>query len=115
MRKIIEFKIGDQAFTARELSVAQIRELLDAMANAYQPHLIDMLFPESGISGGIVAASLGLSLDDLDALDLAPSELETVVAKVGEANPFLSGLILRLADLGRKMSSLETSTGPSAA
>jgi hypothetical protein len=111
MRKDKPFKIGDKKFTAFELTVKQIAELMESQRNDTGIHDIDMLFPDR-MPAGAVAMSLGMTLEDL--AEYAPSEIEIMIDEAEKVNPTFAALLQRLAKLGREVLAAKTSEEPSA-
>lgn len=103
MRKIKEFEVSGHKFEAKELTVKTVKALLEGMTEDFTPHDIDIFFPDKGVTSVVVEKSTGVPLDELDNLDLTPSELETIVDKVIEVNPITAGYLKRLAKVGEEM------------
>ncbi len=110
MQRNKKIPVGDKEITVTELSVTQIRNLLDQME---QPEfsVIDLLFPDSVPSAAVVE-STGISLDQLEAYP--PSELKFIIEGVESLNPFFVNMITRLAKAGQEMISENRSIKPAA-
>ena len=109
MGKIKTFKIEDEEYIAKELTVAQVRGILDeAESGENELNIIDLLFPDR-LPSLAVAMSMGLTPEELDAKDLPPSALERIMDEVEAVNPIFAGLARRLAKIGRAIA--EKSTG----
>lgn len=108
MRKTKSFKIGEDEFVARELTVSQVSQLLDGGTVEEKVNIIDLLFPDR-MPSEAVAMSLGITSDELAERDYPPSVLEKVLDEVEAINPISANLIRRLANLGR--AAMEKSQG----
>jgi len=98
MRKEKPFKIGDKKFTARELTVKQIAQILESAGTDTEISDIDMLFPDR-LPSSALAMSLEMPVEEL--AKYAPSEIETMIDEVEGINPTFAGLMQRLANVGR--------------
>ena len=110
MQRTKKIPVGDKEITAAELSVAQIRNLLDQM-ETMEISVFDMLFPD-GVPSIAVAESTGISLKQLE--QYLPSELKLIIDGVESLNPFFVNMMTRLAKAGEQMISEKTSTKPAA-
>jgi hypothetical protein len=89
--KIIPFNGAD--VTAKELTVAEIADCMDAVANDAVDSL-DLLFPDRLPSEAVVRAT-GLERAALH--KHSPSALEALWAAAEETNPFFLGMVRRMA------------------
>lgn len=110
MRKIKEFEVSGHKFEVKELTVKAVKSLLEKMNDNFEIHDFDLLFPDCGITSSVIAESLGVSLEEIDKLELAPSEMEQIVNEVVAVNPIMARYIKRLADIGTQIQSEATST-----
>jgi hypothetical protein len=110
-RKSQVLKIAGRELTVKELTIGQIRERLEHWQSGAPMSVIDMLFPER-LPSDVVAAAVGVSVGELDELDLSPSEMAALLDAVEQTNPTFASLVERLAKAGRAQAGL--STGPSA-
>ena len=99
--KAINIEGRTDRLIATELTVRELKEVIDGLRTSRQS-TIDLLFPEDIPAIG-VASSLGMTLDDLEAADFAPSELDQILGVVKEINPFFVKAVERLASIGRKL------------
>ena len=111
MPKKKEITVGGKKLVARELTAAQIRELLDGLDGAGQAGILDILYPNQ-IPGAAAAMSVDLPLEELE--QMAPSELDPLMEAASEVNPSLAALIDRLAKFGAAAMQAKSSTGASA-
>ena len=108
MGKIKDFKIGDEKFIARELTVSQVKKLLDEEESGKNElSIIDLLFPDR-LPSAAIAMILGISRKELEKKDLPPSELEKIMDEAEAVNPLFASLIQRLAKIGRAMATKST-------
>ncbi len=110
MLRTKKIPVGDKEITVTELSVTQIRNLLDQMEQT-QVSIIDLLFPD-GVPAVAVAESTGIDLKQLE--EYPPSELKIIIEGVENLNPFFANMIARLAKAGEQMISESASTPPAA-
>ena len=110
-RKSTVVKVGGRDVTVKELTIGQIREHLERWQSATPVSTIDLLFPDR-LPSDVAAAAAGMTAAELDALDLAPSEMEALLAAVEKVNPTFASLVDRLAKAGR--AHVASSTGGSA-
>lgn len=87
--------VGGRDVAARELTVKEVRQILDALDSAGEVSTVDLLFQDR-IPARAVALSTGLTLEELEG-DFRPSEIDTIITAVGEANPIFARLVERLA------------------
>ena len=109
--KAVEIE-GRDNITAKELTIEQIKNILDGAENSNEeklpPGILDVLFNE-GISGHAVALSCNIPLTELES-SWAPSELEVLRADAAEVNPTFLALWERLTNLGTKLIEIENAT-----
>lgn len=98
---------------AKELTVGQIREILEKLEKGGTTHYGDLLFEGEEIPILAVSLSTGLSIDELEG-DMTPSRLKEIIEEVRQANPFFAGMMKRLAKIGEGALAAKNSTGPSA-
>lgn len=110
MQRSKNIPVGDKEVTVTELSVAQIRDLLDQIEE-YKVGTIDLLFPD-GVPAVAVAKSTGIDLERLE--DYPPSELKTIIDGVENINPFFANMLTRLAKAGNQILREKALTGPAA-
>lgn len=108
MQRNKKIPVGDKEITVTELSVSQIRNLLDQMEQA-DICIIDLLFPNS-IPAAAVAESTGIDIKKLD--EYHPSDLKVIIEGVENMNPFFANMIARIAKAGGQAISEKTSTQP---
>jgi hypothetical protein len=114
MRQIKSVTIGEEELVVRELTVAEIRGLLDRAETGGADDglfVINLLFPKR-LPAEALAISLGMTGAEMAAKNWAPSALERVIEAAESVNPTFASLLARLADVGRE--ALKTSTGPAA-
>lgn len=76
---------------ARELTIAEVRQVFDSMEKRTDLHTVEILFPNE-IPVTALCLSTGLSSEELDG-DIPPSEIKRLIEEVKDRNPFfLSGL-----------------------
>ena len=83
---------------AKELTVRQVREIIDTLEKQENVHTVDMLFSDE-IPALAVSMSTGKSLEELQG-DITPSELAAIIEEVKEAKPFFVKMIQRLSEIG---------------
>lgn len=108
--KAINIEGRTDRLIATELTVREIKEVIDGLRTSRQS-TIDLLFPEDIPALG-VAASLGMTLDELEAADFAPSELDQILGSVKEINPFFVRAVERLASIGRQLAESRSTATP---
>jgi hypothetical protein len=98
LRKSQQIGSGEHgAVVARELTVAQVSEMLEEVAKKdYSPHVLDVLMPHD-IPVRVVVMSTGLSEEQLIAQ--STSDLEPVYDAVVAVNPTLAVLTERLREI----------------
>jgi hypothetical protein len=106
-----EITVNGKKKTARELTVAQIRELLDNVEGSGEAGIIDILYPDA-IPAAAAAMSVGMSLTALE--KLVPSDLDAIMEAATAVNPSLAALFERLAKLGTAALTAKPSTAASA-
>lgn len=97
---------------AEELTVAQVRRVMDDLENEKSMHVVDLLFPD-GIPALAISLSTGISIEELDG-EKKPSEIAAVIEEVKAANPFFVKMLRRLARLGENVLQEKASTKTSA-
>lgn len=85
---------------AKELTVGQVKAVLEGLEKMDSLHTIDFLFPEEGVPALAVSFSTGLSLDDLNG-DYPVSEMLSIVRDVKEKNAFFLKMLRSLAEVGK--------------
>ncbi len=113
MPKKKEIEVKGKKLTARELTAAQIRELLDTNGegDAEEVSIVDILYPDK-IPCAAAAMSIGKTKAALE--KMAPSELDPIMEAATEVNPSLAALIARLAKVGAAALQAKSSTDASA-
>jgi hypothetical protein len=86
--------VGGREVVARELTVREVRGILDDLEAVKEVSTVDLLFQDR-IPARAVALSTGLTLEELEG-DFKPSELDAIITAVGEANPIFARLVERL-------------------
>lgn len=108
MPKKKDIEVKGKKLTARELTAAQIRELLDAQGKGDgEVSIVDILYPDK-IPCAAAAMSIGKSKAALE--KMAPSELDPIMEAATEVNPSLAALIERLAKVGAAAMQAKSST-----
>jgi len=85
---------------AKELTVGQVKAVLEGLEKMDSLHTIDFLFPEEGVPALAVSLSTGLSLEELNG-DIPVSEMQGVVKAVKEKNAFFLRMLRSLAEVGK--------------
>lgn len=98
MQRTKTITIGDRDVSVKELTVAQVRGLMDNLEKDTEIHTIDMLFPD-GLPALAISESTGISIKKLEE-DFAPSELKQIIAGVENLNPFFANMISRMTKIG---------------
>lgn len=88
-------KFNGKEITVKELHVSEIRKVLSSFDDSRAPHMVEVLFEDPIPLLGVTMAT-GLTAEDLDG-DVPPSEVDTLLGKVREINPFLKGVLARIA------------------
>ncbi len=104
--------VGERDITVKELTVSQIRDLMDNLEKDTETYTIDMLFPDS-VPAIAVSESTGIPIKKLEA-DFTPSELKQIIEGVENLNPFFTNMISRIAKIGEAVLT-EKASMPSAA
>ena len=104
-RKTIE--IDGRSIEAKELTVAQVKEILET-EDSGPPDTIDMLFFDR-LPSAAVRASTGLNAEDLE--QMAPGDIEKVLEAVEGVNPIFARLIRKAAGEAERMLSTAASAG----
>lgn len=99
MRMSKKVRLGDREVVVSELTVAQVRQLLEEMERPGEVHVLDMMFKDAPAQA--LTMSTGLSFEDLE--QYAPSELEPLKEAFLETNPFFVKLIEDLARIGQEV------------
>jgi len=108
MGKIKTFKIDNEEYIARELTVSQVKQILDEEESGKgEIDFIDLIFPDR-VPVAMVLASTGLTRTALDEKDFPPSVLEKILDEVEAVNPTSAGLFQRLAKIGRALAAKST-------
>ncbi|HDD52940.1 MAG TPA: hypothetical protein ENF32_02580 [Thermosulfidibacter takaii] len=102
-------RLGDRDVMVKELTVAQVRQLLDEFERPGEVHVLDMMFEEAPAMA--LSMSTGLEVAELE--EYSPSELEPLKEAFLETNPFFVRLVKRLSRIGREAlkNSIEESAG----
>lgn len=85
--------------TVKELTVEEIRDILENAEGAKELHVIEMLFPDE-LPVKALVLSTGKSEGELSAM--GPGEILALMGRVKEKNPFFAQMLERLAALGRE-------------
>ncbi|CCK81198.1 hypothetical protein [Desulfobacula toluolica] len=109
MQRTKTITIGERDITIKELSVAQIRDMMDEMEKE-KITTIDLLFPDS-LPPVAIAGSTGISVKKLEE-DFSPSELKQVIDGVENLNPFFANMMSRMAKIGEAVLKEKASTPP---
>lgn len=110
MRKTKTIKIDDREILVRELTVAQITEMMESLNDA-EINNIDTLFPDR-LPSAALFMSTGMTVNEI--AEYTPSEIEIMLDAVEEVNPTFAGLMQRLANVGRQVLAAKESDGQSA-
>jgi hypothetical protein len=94
MRKIKTIMIDEREITVKELTVADVRDLLENVTNKTEINTIDLLFGDS-VPSEAIEKSTGIKIKKLEN-DFSPSEIKTLVEAVEEVNPFFVAMIQKL-------------------
>lgn len=92
----VKTELGE--FTAKELTVGQVRDVLENLGKS-APHIVDMLFDDEGVPGISVSLSTGLPLESEDKtslLSFSTSDMRKIIHAVKEVNPDFLDLAGRL-------------------
>lgn len=101
MATVKDIEIGGRKISVRQLTVEQVTNLMDGGDAGGSVTTAELLIP-SPLPLEAVVASSGLSVGELNG-DLLQDELAAVYAAVEEVNPFLSGMLTRLAEVAARM------------
>ena len=110
MGKVNTFRIEDEELIARELTVTQVEEILNAESERTGTEIIELMFPDR-VPLSVLLASTGLTGEGLEKKNFPPSVLEKIFDEVEKVNPISAGLFQRLAQIGRALAA--KSAGPS--
>lgn len=109
--------MSDRKIEAKELTVGQVKIVLEGFEKLDSLHTLDFLFPEEGVPALAVSLSTGIPLEELDG-DIPVSEMHRIVRDVKEKNSFFLKTLKHLADAGRLALAAKLQsgnlTGPSA-
>lgn len=86
--------IDEREITVKELTVADVRDLLENVTNKTEINTIDLLFGDS-VPSEAIEKSTGIKIKKLEN-DFSPSEIKTLVEAVEEVNPFFVAMIQKL-------------------
>ena len=100
MQRTKKITIDDREITIKELSVAQVKELLDDEEASGEINIIGLLFPDS-LPAAAITKSTGISEQKLEN-DFMPSELKQIIDGVESLNPFFVNMITRLTKIGKQ-------------
>lgn len=98
----------NDVLTAKELTVQQVLDTLDAMGQD-EPHRMAFLFPDVPVE--LVEMSVGKRADDL--VQYPASEVDKIVSAVKKVNPFFLKILDRLSGVN-VTTDLTPSSQPSA-
>lgn len=98
--------IKGKTYTAKRLTVKDIREISSELEGGAKQTVIDQLF-EDALPSPAFFRSLGVYIDDLDELD--PEEIRELMEAVAKANPTYAAMEKRMA--ARIHQLLNNSTG----
>ncbi len=90
--------VRDLEITVRELTVAQVRDLMEEFS-AVKPNIMDLLFPDN-LPAIVISESTGIPIQKLED-DFSPSELHQIIEGVESLNPFFVNMMTRLQTLGK--------------
>lgn len=121
--------INNRQFTARKLTVRDIRNIEEILSPApllpagkpgevaplacpaqYVPNVIDAMFID-GLPSVVLFTSLQVGLDDLD--DLLPEQVKELMEAVANINPIYAESLTRLSAIAKTLSSSSTAPVPS--
>jgi hypothetical protein len=94
--KIIKTEMGD--ITAKELTVGEVRDVLDELSKT-PPHVVDLLFGDEGIPAVVVSRSTEIPMDseeEISLMSFTTSDMRKLIEAVGEVNPDFLGLAERI-------------------
>ena len=97
--KIVKTEIGE--FTARELTVGEVRDALDDIAKA-KPHVVDLLFGNDRIPAVVISRATGIPLESeekISLLSFTTSDMRKIIDAVGDVNPDFLGMSERIMAL----------------
>ena len=92
----VKTELGE--FVAKELTVGQVRDVMDQLGKG-KPHIIDFLFSDENVPASAVSISTGLPLesDEQDSLhSFTTGDMRQIINAVKEANPDFLALAVRL-------------------
>ncbi|OHD21786.1 MAG: hypothetical protein A2Y38_12945 [Spirochaetes bacterium GWB1_59_5] len=94
--KIVKTEMGD--ITARELTVGEVRDVLDELSKT-PPHVVDLLFGDEHIPAVVIARSTEIPMDseaEISLMSFTTSDMRKIIEAVGEVNPDFLGLSERI-------------------
>ena len=98
MKRKKTITVGDLEITALELTVAQVRDLMEEFSTV-KPNIMDLLFPDN-LPSIVISESTGISIQKLEE-GFSPSELHQIIEAVETLNPFFVNMMTRLKTLGQ--------------
>jgi len=99
MRKQKKATIGDKEVVVKELTIGEVKNALEEIDKRKEPHVIELLFPD--VPAIVLSMSTGLSAEEFE--HFTQSEMEQLISVFKEVNPFLSGLLKRLAEAAKRL------------
>jgi len=94
MRKKKTLKVGEQELVVKELTVAQVEELLKGIDENRPAYMAELLM-DSALTIEAVSLASGLSAEALNG-DYTPNELQEIWGAAAEVNDFLSRMLARM-------------------
>ncbi|MBU1418333.1 MAG: hypothetical protein KKI15_07590 [Proteobacteria bacterium] len=102
-------KLGDKEVTIRELTVAQVKQIMaEINTKEYSGHILDALLDRAFPANALFLA-IGIKEEDFD-LDVPPSVLDGLYDAVIELNPSCAAMMERLVQAGSKR--MESTSSP---
>jgi len=105
-RNLGEVTVGGKKAVIRELTVSEIRAWLAAKSGPVIDVVDAFLFEDLALSD--IPMMSDISADEID--NLAPSQIDDVIAKIKEVNPRFFEMQARIAAVGKAMLKPESST-----
>jgi hypothetical protein len=112
MQRTKRITIDDREITIKELSVAQIKVLLDNAEAGEDFSVINLLFPDT-VPALAIEQSTGISVKTLES-SFNPSELKQIIDGVESLNPFFVNMIVRLSKIGKQVMKEKSLMSPAA-
>lgn len=101
--------INDTKFTARRMTVREIREINEQLEAGAKQTILDLLF-EDGLPSPSVLKSLDVELEALD--NLEPEQIKELMEAVAKVNPIYAAMEKRLAAKINRLLSSSTGFAP---